>query len=187
MHTITDRALLLELAIALVPEAANVLWWLYERETTLISHGGDKVTCSTGVMQGCPLAAIAFSLVVKWLVAQMNHRGLKEKQFFMDDGLLYGTPVAMRWTLDLIEKLEPLSGLKLKHTKMSVHTPNAKLVEECRLLLPGSLAIHESEDMNFVYLKSPIGSDAFVEAYLEGKLNHLREEIKRLSQMTHLH
>ena len=28
----TDRALLLEVAIALVPEAANVLWWLYMKE-----------------------------------------------------------------------------------------------------------------------------------------------------------
>ena len=70
---------------------------------------------------------------------------------------------------------------------MSVHTPNAKLAEECRLLLPSSLEIHESDDMNFVYLKSPIGSDAFVEDFLQGKLNRLREEIKRLIQMTHLH
>ena len=44
-----DRALLLDLVIALVPEAANVLWWLYEKETILMTHGGDRVTCSTGV------------------------------------------------------------------------------------------------------------------------------------------
>ena len=34
----TDRALLLELVISLVPEAASVLWWLYERETLLMTH-----------------------------------------------------------------------------------------------------------------------------------------------------
>ena len=60
-----DRALLLDLVIALVPEAASVFWWLYEKETLLMTHGGDKVNCSTGVMQGCPFAAIAFTLVVK--------------------------------------------------------------------------------------------------------------------------
>ena len=84
-----DRALLLELVIALVPEAANVLRWLYKRETVLMTHRGDEVTCSAGVMQGCPFASIAFALVVKWLVSQMTHSGLEEKQFFMDDGLLY--------------------------------------------------------------------------------------------------
>ena len=71
-----DRALLLELAIALVPEAANVLWWLYERRTVLMTHRGDEITCSTGVMQGCPFAAIAFALVVKWLVSHVTHSGL---------------------------------------------------------------------------------------------------------------
>ena len=107
----TDRALLLELTIALVPEAANVLWWLYERETIMMTHRGDEVTCSTGVMQGCSFAAIAFSLVVKWLVSQMKHPGLERKQFFMDDGLLHGTPASVKWSLDLIEKVEPISRL----------------------------------------------------------------------------
>ena len=47
-----DRALLFELVVALVPETASVFWWLYEKETMLITHRGDEVTCSTGVMQG---------------------------------------------------------------------------------------------------------------------------------------
>ena len=68
-----DRALLLELVIALVPEAAGALWWLYEKETLLMTHRGDAVICSTGVMQGCPFASISFALLVKWLVSQMTH------------------------------------------------------------------------------------------------------------------
>ena len=60
-----DRALLLELVVALVPEAASVFWWLYERKTMLITHMVDKVTCSTSVMQCCSFASIAFALVVK--------------------------------------------------------------------------------------------------------------------------
>ena len=49
------------------------------------------------------------------------------------------------------------------------------------------IRIHENEDMNFVYLKTPIGNDEFVEKYLEGKLTRLRKEIKMLSEMKHLH
>ena len=84
-----------------------------------MTHRGDTVTCSTGVMQGCPFATIAFALVVKWLVSQMTHCELNKTQFYMDDGLLFGTPVALKWCLDLIDKLEHVSGLKLKLTKMS--------------------------------------------------------------------
>ena len=99
-------------------------------------------------MQGCPFAAIAFALVVKWLVSQLTHRGLKRKQFYMDDGLLYGTPLAFKWTLELIGKLEPVSGLKLKYTKMDVYAPTAALALECRQLLPDNFDIHEDEEMN---------------------------------------
>ena len=118
-----------------------MLWWLYERETILMTHRRDEVICSTGVMQGCSFAAIAFALVVKWLVSQMNHPGLKRKQFFMDDGLLYGTPEAVKWSLDLIEKLEPISGLKLKWIKISVHAPNSESANMCRRILPGNIKV----------------------------------------------
>ena len=104
-----------------------------------MTHRGDQVTCSTGVMQGCPFAAIAVALVVQWLIAQMTHSGLDEKQFFIDDGLLYGTPETINWCLDLIERLEPVSGLKLKWTKMSVHAPTESNAQTCRRLLPKGL------------------------------------------------
>ena len=126
--------MLLELAIALVSEAASVLWWLSDKEKLLVTHRGDQVTCSTGVMQGCPFAVIAVALVVQWLTAQMTHSGLDEKQFFIDDGLLYGTPETIKWCLDLIERLEPV-----KWTKMSVHAPTETNAQTCRRLLPKAL------------------------------------------------
>ena len=105
----------------------------------------------------------------------------------MDDGLLYGTPVAMKWSLDMIRSLEPISGLKLKYVKMSAYAPDSATAQICRDLLPKQLVVHEHEDMNFVYLKTPIGNDSFVEDYLEEKLCRLKKEINRLSEMTHLH
>ena len=57
----------------------------------------------------------------------------------MDDGLLCGTPEAMKWCLDLIEKLEPNSGLKLKWVKMSVHAPNAESAQLCSQLPPNDI------------------------------------------------
>ena len=86
------------------------------------------------------------------------HWGLEETQFFMGNGLLYGTPVAMKWSLDMIKSLEPFSGLKMKYVKMSVYAPNSETAQICRDLLPNQLAIHEDEDMNFVYLKPRLGT-----------------------------
>ena len=40
--------------------------------------------------------------------------------------------------------------------------------------------------MNFVYLRTPIGSDVFVEKYLEEKLIRLQKEISMFSEMTYL-
>ena len=45
----------------------------------------------------------------------------------------------------------------------------------------------DDEEMNFVYLKTPIGSNKFVESYLEKKLTRLKMEVNLLSEMTHLH
>ena len=104
-------------------------------------------------MQGCPFAAIAFALVIKWLVSQMKHSGLYEKQFYMDDGLLCGTPEAMKWCLDLIEKLEPISGLKLKWVKMSVHAPNAASAQLCTELLPDNIEIFRGREDGFRLLR----------------------------------
>ena len=109
----------------LVLVAASELWWLYEKETLLVTHNEAEIKCSTGVMQGCSFAPIALALVIKWLVSHLKHPGLTRKQFFMDDGLLCGTPEAIKWSLDLIEKFENISGLKLKWEKMSIHAPDA--------------------------------------------------------------
>ena len=42
------------------------------------------------------------------------------------------------------------------------------------------------EEMSILCLKTPIGTDNFVENYLDKKLARLRREIKSLSEMTHL-
>ena len=182
-----DRALLLEIAIAVVPEAGQALWWFYERETELVTDRGDRIKCSTGVMQGCPFASLAFSLIIKWLVAQLTHKELDAKLFFMDDGMLCGTPAALSWSLDLINGLEPISGLFLKYSKMDAHAPNAVAAEECRRLLPEGVEVHHNEEMNFVWLKAPIGSDKFVKEQLECKLRVLQGEVEMVSEFPHLH
>ena len=108
----------------------------------------------------------------------------------MDDGLLYGTPAALKWCLDLIEKLGLIAVLKLKcakWAKMSVHAPNTGCAQVYTALLLQKEKVFENEDMNFVYLKTPIGSDNFVKCYLEKQLARREKEVNLPSEMTHLH
>ena len=65
--------------------------------------------------------------------------------------------------------------------------PMLRAQNSCRELLPSEIQVIENENLNFVYLKTPKGEDAFVEKYLEEKLTQLRREISALSEMTHLH
>ena len=64
---------------------------------------------------------------------------------------MYGTPVAVKWSLDIIKKLEPIPGLKLKWIKMRVYAPTAESAVLCRQLLPSNLDVWEDERMNFIY------------------------------------
>ena len=80
----------------------------------LITSNGDEILSSAGVQQGCPLASLAFTLVLKWLVEQMNHAGLSKKMFFHDDGFLAGTPKSLGWAAKFIDEMSPITGLKMK-------------------------------------------------------------------------
>lgn len=82
-----------------------------------------------------------FSNEIFWIV---------QKRFYMDDGLLCGTPDSIKTWLNLIERLETTSGLKLKWVKMSVHAPDAASAEFCRQVLPDYINIIRDENMAFV-------------------------------------
>ena len=60
--------------------------------------------------------------------------------------------MAIKWSLDMIKSLAPISGLKKKDVKMSVHAPDSATAQTCRDILPNELEIREDENMNFIYL-----------------------------------
>ena len=61
----------------------------------------------------------------------------------MDDGLLYGTPEAIKWSVELIESLVPISGLRMKYVKMNAYTPDQSSAQICRKLLPSYLEVRK--------------------------------------------
>ena len=70
---------------------------------------------------------------------------------------------------------------------MSVHAPNAARAKRYKALLPRNIAIAEEENMNFIYIYTPIATDSFIESLLDKRLSCLRQEIIILREITHLH
>ena len=128
-----DRNLILRLLAAHIPEAAKLFWWFYHLETTLITSNGDEVLNSAGVQQGCPMATFAFALIIKWMVEQLNHKGLAHKMFFHDDGCLAGTPKSLGWAAKFIDEMSLVSGLKMKEqNRVPRSSPGVALANQCR-------------------------------------------------------
>ena len=70
---------------------------------------------------------------------------------------------------------------------MDAHAPNAEAAVECERLLPEEVRVHHNPEMNFVYLRTPIGSDDFVKGQLEIRLMNLRRKIEMVAEFPHLH
>ena len=168
-----------------IPEIAKLWWWLYKSETGLVTSLGDEIVNSAGVQQGCPLASLSFDLIIKWMVEKLLHPKLTKKLFFHDDGLLKGSPAALAWAAKLLDDLIPSSGLKMKWLKTECHAPSIAVAIECRKALPKDTKIYSS--MNMTFLKSPVGTDDWVEEQLDIKLKELKVQIWKISLMPHLH
>ena len=50
----------------------------------------------------------------------------------------------------------------LKYVKMGVHTPNEARAKLGKALLQRNTGISEDENMNFIYLKTPIATDSLL-------------------------
>ena len=60
-------------------------------------------------------------------------------------------------------EIEATLGTEAEWVKMSLHAPNATNAHLCRDLLPSTITVIDDEEMNFVYLQTPIGSNEFVQ------------------------
>ena len=80
--------------------------------------------------------------------------------FFHDDGLLMGTLKSLAWAARLFDELSPISGLKMKWMKTKCYAPGIKIASRYRKLLPSEAKV--SSNLNFKFLKAPIGTDYFV-------------------------
>ena len=182
-----DRNLMLRLTAEYCPELTNLVFWLYEREPHLITTGGDIVKSSTGTQQGCTLSNPLFALTMEYIAKKIVIKGLRVKMFYWDDTALVATPEAVAKAVETIRVLAEETGLQLRWKKCHIYgTP--ELVSKCKTVspsLPSAINLHETYDM--VYLKAPIGSDVFVEEWLDGKVRKLEAIVTAIAKAPYKH
>ena len=120
-----------------------------------LGHNGDNfLFSSTGVQQGCPLAPLLFSLVLRELTTKISNTipDLNLNMWYLDDGHLVGNSSSLLKCLELIKELGPPLGLHLNLSKCVVFGPKkATFPQEIGLATEG-----------LIVLGAPVGDSNFV-------------------------
>ena len=125
-----DRTALLNACIRRMPSAYNYLRFAYAGQVPL--YLGDRMLPSRrGTHQGCPLGPLGFALGLQDIAEKVQKTcGLEWSVWYLDDGVLLGSPQQIQAALTLLEKEGADIGLQLNRTKCVLWGPAAHLVPE---------------------------------------------------------
>ena len=113
------------------PDFKNWIQTFYSNTTSCVTNNGyasDFFKLERGVRQGCPLSGTLFVLGIEILALaikknpniegiRVGAREIKITQYADDTTVFLKNPESMSHLLDLLEKFERCSGLKINHTK----------------------------------------------------------------------
>ena len=160
-------------------------FWLYAEEAELHLDNGETLTSSEGGQQGCGLMNLLFSLLMKYILRQVQKEGVDTKGAYWDDMYLKASPRAAAKTMWMLMALEKKTNLHMRLSKCHVYGRDEETAQLCSELFPaGGVTIHD--DMNMMMLKTPVGTDQFVQEQLEIKLQRIKSAVMKISKMPKL-
>ena len=178
-----NRNLHIKLAASFLPEIAPLVYWLYADETELFLSNGEVLTSSEGVHQGCGLANLLFALLMQYVVSRIPTENVSAKGSYWDDAFSKSSPAAALRVLKAIMNLKEQTNLEPCLPKFHLYAPNEEVANECRKLFADVKGIKIHDNLNIIFLNTPIGSDEFVEEWLRNKLKDLKEKIDHIVEM----
>ena len=149
LHQVHERA----------PGALPMLFQCYRNESVLMFHE-SKVSSQSGVQQGDPLGPMAFCLGIQPMVESLTS-GLN--LWYLDDGILAGSPEAVLRDICIILSSRPSTGLSLNSSKCELFLkgfdqserlritalfhavlPSVRIIDETNFELLGSAVLEET-------------------------------------------
>jgi hypothetical protein len=171
------------------PSLYNFLRLAYTHTAPLYASGRTLYSESV-VHQGCPLGPVAFSVAIQDLIRHITaHMGLIWNVWYLDDGLLVGSPENISTALAYLEAELLKRGLRLNRSKSNLWGPAADQVTGSE----GMQIIPWHPNTGVTILGSPVsfpGSSAYVEEEWQRRLTTLEEAADRVTgladkQMAH--
>ena len=162
------------------PELSTWVWWTYGESTHLFYDHGHLVS-EEGVQQGDPLGPFLFSLALKSLTEEIHAAcpRLNLHAWYLDDGVVGGHVEDVLRACEIVQARAGELGLELNLAKCEVIFGKRPRYDPFPLpvvLQDGSVAKHGYKrlymdvDGGFDLLGTPIGSDRFVDDYVEHKV-----------------
>ena len=124
------------------------------------------------------MGPLAFSILLHPIIERIQREvpGLLLNAWYLDDGILTGTPADLLSALNIIEDMGPLCGLQLNRSKSLLFLPPG--VESSQSSLPSDIPLSSS---GFVLLGSPIGPPEFCCESISKRLDKVKESVKLLA------
>jgi hypothetical protein len=175
------RSSVLQGALHYCPAAYNFLLTAYRTKAPLFS-GGRVLWSEEGTHQGCPLGPLGFALGIQPVLEMVQERHqLHWQSWYLDDGILFGSPDAIAASLHTLkDELEP-RGLQINLSKCQLWGPGVG-----RWTGPDLEVVPWSAKEGVTILGVPInypGSQAYADKYWVQVVEKLRRAVQRVTDL----
>ena len=171
-----DRDVFVRASSEMFPGLERWTRWCYTQSPLLVYDHTSIFESCCGVQQGDPLGPLYFCCGLQSIIDRIASLGPVYQKWYMDDGGIVGPTDLLLKVWDILKSEGPPLGLHLNPTKCEWSWLNADCDLPCPLeqvqLVPTS---------EIQMLGVPLGTDAFVSGYVEGKL--LANSVKVMSKL----
>ena len=179
-----DRLAMLKGALAHAPASYNFLRFAYAQHAPLYI-GDATLSSEQGTHQGCPLGPLGFAVGIQDVLQDVaTASGLQWSSWYLDDGLLVGSPDRICAAMATLSPKLASLGLKVNTSKCEVWGPQGRVVAE---RIPGLLLTPWAPESGTTVLGVPIsfpGSKVHTEKHWQTRIQALESATDLVTKVT---